>query len=303
MHKSVMLNEAIDGLNLQDNSIVVDCTLGYAGHSKKILEKIPNGYLIAFDQDSDATKYSYKELSKIGNNFKIINTNFVNLKTSLLELGIKKVDAFIFDLGLSSPQIDNSDRGFSFMKDARLDMRMNKDNKLDAYYVVNNYSQEELTNIFYKYGEEKYSSIIAKNIVKSRPINNTLELVEIINSSVPPKYVLTRQPKRVIFQAIRIEVNHELDVLEIALNDAISLLNTKGRISVISFHSLEDRIVKRIFKNKSEIDKHLSGLKDIPDSYKPIIKLVNKKPIVPSYEECQENHRAKSAKLRIIERI
>lgn len=303
MHKSVMLEEAIKGLNLKEDSIVVDATLGYAGHSKTILNLIPKGYLIALDQDEEAIKYSTEVLSKIGTNFKIIKSNFEHLKTVLNNEGINHVDAILFDIGVSSPQIDDETRGFSFMKDALLDMRMDREQKLTAYDVVNNYSYEELTNIFYKYAEEKYSRIIATNIIKNRPITKTLELVKVIQSSVPKKYAITKHPERVIFQAIRIEVNHELDALESVLPDAIEVLNSGGRISVITFHSLEDRIVKQIFKSKSEVDKKWSGLPDIPDNLLPTIKLINKKPILPSKKEMEENSRSKSAKLRIIERI
>lgn len=189
------------------------------------------------------------------------------------------------------------------MKDARLDMRMDKSQKISAYEVVNEYKEEKLTEIFYKYAEEKFSRVIAKNIVARRPIESTMELVDVIKSSVPTKYMLTRHPERVIFQAIRIEVNRELTVLERVLPDAIEMLNIGGRISVITFHSLEDRIVKQTFKKASEVDKLVSGLPVIPEEYKPKIKLINKKPILPSDIELQENTRSKSAKLRIIERV
>lgn len=303
MHYSVLLNESIELLNIKENGIYVDCTLGYAGHSKEILKKLTNGMLIAFDADEEAIKYSNKELKQISNNFKIIHSNFANLKEELEKLNITSVDGILFDLGFSSPQIDNQERGFSFMKDAKLDMRMNQHQQLSAYEVVNNYSLEELTNIFYKYAEEKYSRVIAKKIVSSRPIETTMELVNIIKSSVPVKYALSRHPERVIFQAIRIEVNNELGVLESVLPDAIDLLNKEGRIAVITFHSLEDRIVKRLFKEKSEINDIVKGLPTIPDEYKPTIKLINKKPIVASEKEISENSRSKSAKLRVIERV
>lgn len=303
MHYSVLLNESIDGLNIKSDGVYVDCTLGYAGHSSEILKRLKNGYLYSFDQDEEAIKYSTDKLSKIGNNFKIIYSNFVNLKEKLNELGIDKVDGILFDLGFSSPQIDDESRGFSFMKDAKLDMRMDKNQKLSAYEVVNTYSESELTEIFYKYAEEKFSKSIAKNIVSSRPIESTLELVDVIKKSVPTKYALTRHPERPIFQAIRIEVNKELSVLENVLPDAISMLNTGGRISVITFHSLEDRIVKQTFKKYSEVNDLVKGLPVIPDEYKPLISLVNKKPILPSEKELAENSRSKSAKLRIIERL
>ena len=303
MHYSVLLNESIDLLNIKENGIYVDCTLGYAGHSKEILKRLKNGFLYAFDQDMEAIKYSEEELKKISNNFEIIHANFSSLKSELEKRGIDHVDGILFDLGFSSPQIDNESRGFSFMKDAALDMRMDQTNKKSAYDVVNNYNLEDLTNIFYKYAEEKYSRSIAKNIISSRPINTTLELVDVIKKSVPVSYALTRHPERVIFQAIRIEVNNELGVLESTLPDAIDLLNKNGRIAVITFHSLEDRIVKHIFKSNSEVPDIVKGLPDIPDEYKPKIKLINKKPIVASDREINENSRSKSAKLRVIERV
>lgn len=303
MHYSVLLNESIDLLNIKENGIYVDCTLGYAGHSKEILKRLKNGFLYAFDQDMEAIKYSEEELRKISNNFEIIHANFSFLKSELEKRDIDHVDGILFDLGFSSPQIDNESRGFSFMKDAALDMRMDQTNKKSAYDVVNNYNLEDLTNIFYKYAEEKYSRSIAKSIISSRPINTTLELVDVIKKSVPVSYALTRHPERVIFQAIRIEVNNELGVLESTLPDAINLLNKDGRIAVITFHSLEDRIVKHIFKSNSEVPDIVKGLPDIPDGYKPKIKLINKKPIVASDREINENSRSKSAKLRVIERV
>jgi 16S rRNA (cytosine1402-N4)-methyltransferase len=303
MHYSVLLHESIEGLNIKPSGIYVDATLGYGGHSEEILKRLTNGKLIAFDQDIEAINYSRERLNKISNNFTLIHSNFENMLEELYNLGIEHVDGIVFDLGFSSPQIDDESRGFSFMKDSKLDMRMNKEQELSAYEVVNNYKQEELTNIFYKYAEEKYSRIIAKNIVSSRPINTTLELVDVIKKSVPTKYALTRHPERVIFQAIRIEVNRELKVLENVLPDAIKLLNKGGRISVITFHSLEDRIVKNIFKQNSEVDDLVKGLPIIPEEYKPKLKLINRKPILPSNEEISENSRSKSAKLRIVERV
>lgn len=302
-HYSVLKEESIEGLNLKDDSIVVDATLGYGGHSSEILKRIPNGHLYSFDQDINAINYSDELLSKVSDNYTLIHSNFVNMKEKLNELGVEKVDAIVFDLGVSSPQIDDGSRGFSFMQDAPLDMRMNQEDSKTAADVVNNYSMYELCDIFYAYGEENLSKPIAKKIIDSRPINTTLELVEVIKSAVGLKYFNLHHPERKIFQAIRIEVNSELDVLKKVLPDAISLLNVGGRISVITFHSLEDKIVKTIFKQKSEVNDLVKGLPEIPDEYKPEIKLVNKKIILPSEKEIEENSRSKSAKLRIIERI
>lgn len=303
MHKSVLLNECIEYLNLKEDSIIVDCTLGYGGHSSEILKRIPKGHLYAFDQDSEALQYAEKRLSEVGSNFTLIHSNFKKIKEELDHLDVEKVDGILFDLGFSSPQIDDETRGFSFMRDGKLDMRMDRRQKRSAYEVVNTYSESELVRIFFQYGEEKFSKSIAKAIVKNRPINKTMELVSIIQNSVPKKYAITKHPERVIFQAIRIEVNEELDVLKDVLPIAIDFLNQKGRICVITFHSLEDRIVKQYFKKMSEIDDLVKGLPVIPDAYKPKIKLINKKPILPSEDEKNENSRSKSAKLRVIERV
>lgn len=305
-HYSVMLNEVIDALNIKSDGIYVDATLGYAGMSKEILKRVNNGLLIAIDQDEEAIKYSTNILKSVGNNYKIVKDNFVNLKKILEDLKITKVDGIIFDLGFSSPQIDEDNRGFSFMKDAPLDMRMNLDNKLTARGIVNTYKEDELEKIFFKYGEEKLSKNICKEIVKSRKVKKletTIELVEIIKKSVGAKYFYKEHPERKIFQALRIEVNKELDVLEKVLPDAIDVLNKDGRLAVITFHSLEDKIVKRIFKENSDVDEIVKGLPDIPSNYLPKIKLINKKPILPSDEEIKENSRSHSAKLRIVERI
>ena len=306
MHISVLLNEAIAGLNLKEDGIYIDATLGYAGHSSHILKKITRGCLFAFDQDEEAINYSKEKLSRIAINFTIIKSNFVNMKDELIKRNVEKVDGILFDLGVSSPQLDEVDRGFSYHYDAKLDMRMDRSKSFSAYDVVNSYSEAELIRIFYKYGEEKYSKSIARNIVKyreSKHIETTLELVDIIKDSIPEKAKREKHPARRIFQAIRIEVNHELDILDKAINDSMSLLNVGGRLCVITFHSLEDRIIKNIFKEKVMVDKVIKGLPNIPDEYLPDFKLVNNKAIVPTKEELENNPRARSAKLRIIERI
>ena len=300
-HISVLLNECINNLNLKEDSVIVDCTLGYAGHSSEILKRIKKGKLFAFDQDTEAILSSTQRLNEIGNNYEIINSNFVNIKDELLKRNITKVDGILYDLGVSSPQLDEDYRGFSFHKDAKLDMRMDTNNTLDAYYVVNNYSYEKLTEIFYKYGEEKYSSSIARGIINSRPIETTLQLVEVIKNNVPEKYKRDKHPARKVFQAIRIEVNDELNVFEKSLRDSLELLNVGGKICVITFHSLEDKICKNIFKEVSSIDEAIKKLPIIPEEYLPKYKVL--KTIDPSKEELNENNRARSAKLRVIERI
>jgi len=306
MHISVLKDELIDNLNLREDSIIVDGTLGYAGDSSIILERIKKGFLFAFDQDSEAIEYSTNLLNKIGTNFTIIKSNFVNLEEELNKRGVEKIDGAIFDLGVSSPQLDNKERGFSYHEDARLDMRMDKDNKVDAYYVVNNYSLTDLNRIFKEYGEARFSYQIAKKIVNKReekPIETTLELVDIIKSAVPEKEKRKKHPAKQIFQAIRIEVNHELDVIKPALKQALKMLKVGGRVEVITFHSLEDKIVKKYFKEVCAIDDKIKGLPNISTEYLPDFKLVVNKAITPKDKELKENNRARSAKLRIIERI
>lgn len=303
-HNSVLLDESIQGLDIKEDGIYIDCTLGYAGHSSQILKRITRGCLFAFDQDGEAIEYSRRILDQINDNYEIINSNFVNIKSELNKRNINEVDGILFDLGVSSPQLDETERGFSFHKDAKLDMRMNQNQELSAYEVVNNYSESELTKIFYEYGEEKFAKKIASSIVKAREekrIETTLELVEIIRNSVPEKYRREHHPARKVFQAIRIEVNDELNVFEKALNDSIDLLKSGGRLCVITFHSLEDRICKNTFKRLSEVDKVYKGLPFIPDAYKPKIKLIGK--YKPSKKELDENNRSRSAILRIIEKM
>ena len=304
MHISVLLEPSIEYLNLKDDSVIVDCTLGYAGHSSNILSKIPNGKLYAFDQDDEAIASSNERLSKIGSNYEIIRSNFVNIKEELNKRGINKVDGILYDLGVSSPQLDEDYRGFSFHKDAPLDMRMDTSRDLSAYDVVNNYSKEDLIRIFREYGEEVYASSIANSIClyrENKKIETTLELVDVIEKSVPFKYKRDHHPARKVFQAIRIEVNDELNVFEKSLKDALELLNVGGRICVITFHSLEDKICKEIFKEVSSIPNSMKHMPVIPKEYEPKFKVV--KTLEPSKEEIENNPRSRSAKLRVIERI
>ncbi|MEG1351038.1 MAG: 16S rRNA (cytosine(1402)-N(4))-methyltransferase RsmH [Bacilli bacterium] len=304
MHISVLLKESIDSLNIKEDGIYVDATLGYAGHAKEILKKIIRGCLFAFDQDKIAILYADKVLNKIGSNYTIIKSNFSNLKVELNKRNVFLVDGFLFDLGVSSPQLDEEERGFSYHKDAKLDMRMDLDNDFSAYDVVNNYTIDELTNIFYKYGEEKYSKSIAKNIVKDREtkkIETTFELVDIIKKSMPQKAMRDKHPARKVFQAIRIEVNNELDILEQSLKDAAEMLTVGGRLSVITFHSLEDKIVKKLFNELTFTNKLVKGLPNVPDEYLPRFKLIES--ISPTKEEIEENNRSRSSRLRVIEKI
>ena len=300
MHKSVLLEESIEGLNIRPDGTYIDSTLGYAGHSGEILKRLETeGFLFAFDQDEEAVKYSTEKLSKIGNNFKIFHTNFKNMKDFIST----KVDGVIFDLGVSSPQLDQKDRGFSFHMDAPLDMRMDKRQELDAKTVVNTYPLEKLVDILFIYGEEANAKSIVKGIVSSRPFNSTLELAETIKNNVPLSYRRKGNPCRKTFQAIRIEVNNELGILEKSLLDAFDLLKSGGRMSVITFHSLEDRIVKNVFQRLSKDDEMSRFLPVVPEEMKAKAKLINKKPITPSKEELEINPRSRSAKLRIIEKL
>lgn len=305
MHKSVLLEESIKYLNVVSSGIYVDATLGYAGHSSEILKRIKSGFLFAFDQDEDARCFSNSKLGKISDRYEIIPTNFVNMKRELSERNIHEVDGVLFDLGVSSPQLDQADRGFSYKMNAKLDMRMDMSSPFSAYDVVNNYSYEELVNIFYKYGEESYAKPIAKKIVsvrENKKIETTLELVDIIKSVYPAKKMRDKHPAKKVFQAIRIEVNKEFDVFEKALEDSISMLKVGGRICVITFHSLEDKICKNIFNKYTKIDDNLKHLPIIPDDKLPKYRIVANN-IKPTEEELSLNPRSRSAKLRVIERI
>lgn len=300
MHKSVLLIESINRLNIKPDGTYIDCTLGYAGHSGEILKRLETeGFLFAFDQDEEAVNFSYDKLSKIGNNFKIFHTNFRNIKECITD----KVDGILFDLGVSSPQLDDASRGFSFHKDAPLDMRMDKRQELDAYKVVNTYPLEKLIDILYIYGEEVNAKSIAKGIISNRPINTTLELADVIKENVPISYRKKSNPCRKTFQAIRIEVNSELSILESSLMDAFSLLKPNGRMCVITFHSLEDRIVKNVFKKLCSDDINSKNLPVVPLEMRAKAKLITKKPIIPSDSELELNNRSRSAKLRIIEKL
>lgn len=307
-HTTVLLHETVEGLNIKPDGIYVDCTMGGAGHTSLILSKLSTeGKLYAFDQDETAIENAKEKLSEYGDRITIIKSNFLHLKEELANLGVEKVDGILYDLGVSSPQLDTPERGFSYHHDAPLDMRMDQDAPLTAYDVVNTWSFGDLLKIFHRYGEEKFSKHIARKIEAARekkPIETTGELVEIIKDAIPaPARRKGGHPAKRIFQAIRIAVNDELGVFEKSLQQAIEILNPGGRISVITFHSLEDRICKVTFKKASETPDLPPGLPIIPDEYKPILKLVTRKPIIPSEEELEENNRARSAKLRIAEKI
>lgn len=307
-HTTVLLDEAVNGLNIKPDGIYVDCTLGGAGHSSLILSKLTdNGKLFAFDQDEIAIANAKEKLSIYGDQLTIIKSNFLYLKEELEKLGIKKVDGVLYDLGVSSPQLDTPERGFSYHHDAPLDMRMDNEADISAYDVINHWSYEDLVRIFFRYGEEKFSKQIARKIEARReikPIETTFELVDLIKEGIPaPARRKGGHPAKRIFQAVRIAVNDELAVFEKSLQKAIDILNPEGRISVITFHSLEDRICKAAFKKASETPELPHGLPVIPEEFKPILKLINRKPILPSEEELEHNNRARSAKLRIAEKI
>jgi 16S rRNA (cytosine1402-N4)-methyltransferase len=306
-HISVLLNESIEGLNIKEDGIYVDATLGRAGHSSHILSKLSErGKLYCFDKDNDAMEFSRNRLSAISPQFELIHSDFRKMKEELNKRGISSVDGILFDLGVSSPQLDNGERGFSYNYDARLDMRMNQEDKLDAYTIVNTYSETDLRQLIFNYGDERYASSIARNIVEARkvkPIVTTFELVDIIKRSVPAKYLRETHPAKRTFQAIRIEVNDELNGLKIALNDSLKLLKKGGRIAVITFHSLEDKIVKEVFKKASEGESWSRGMPVNLNEKEVEFKLITKKPILPSEKELKENNRSHSAKLRILEKI
>lgn len=301
-HISVLLAESIELLNIKSDGIYVDCTLGGGGHSSEILKRIPEGHLYAFDQDEYAISRAAKRLSEIGSNFTIIQKNFKHIKDELLALGIQKVDGILYDIGVSSFQLDDGERGFSYHQDAELDMRMNQDASFSAKDVINGYSKSELIRVFKEYGEITYAARLADHVIESRPINRTLELVEVIQEAAPGAVRRKGHPAKQVFQAIRIEVNGELDVLRDSLLDALTMLESHGRVVVITFHSLEDRLVKKLFKKAVTVDVP-KGLpireEDIPREFV----LVNKKVILPTEDEVEENIRSHSAKLRGIEKL
>ncbi|MFW3652195.1 16S rRNA (cytosine(1402)-N(4))-methyltransferase RsmH [Vagococcus fluvialis] len=309
-HVTVLLKETVDGLNIKPNGVYVDCTLGGAGHSQYLLSQLSKeGHLYAFDQDEKAIKHASAFLEKEVNEGKVtfIRSNFRHLQEKLADHGVTEIDGILYDLGVSSPQLDEGERGFSYHQDAPLDMRMDQSASLSAYEVINEYSYEQLVKIFFRYGEEKFSKQIARLIEKKRidkKIETTGELVEIIKEGIPaPARRKGGHPAKRIFQAVRIEVNSELEVIGESIEQAIELLNDEGRISVITFHSLEDKIVKNIFKEYSQPQDLPPGLPMVPVEYQPTLKLVNRKPIVASDDELDENNRSRSAKLRIAEKI
>ena len=304
-----MLHETIDMLDVKPDGIYVDATLGGAGHSEYLLSKLSEkGHLYAFDQDQNAINNAQKRLAPYIEKGMVtfIKDNFRHLKDRLHDLGVTEIDGICYDLGVSSPQLDQRERGFSYKKDAPLDMRMNQEANLTAYEVVNHYDYHELVRIFFKYGEDKFSKQIARKIEQARelkPIETTTELAEIIKSAKPAKELKKKgHPAKQIFQAIRIEVNDELGAADESIQQAIELLALDGRISVITFHSLEDRLTKQLFKEASTVEVP-KGLPFIPDDLKPKMELVSRKPILPSKEELEANNRSHSAKLRVARKI
>jgi 16S rRNA (cytosine1402-N4)-methyltransferase len=309
-HYTVLLKETVDGLHVKTDGVYVDCTLGGAGHSEYLLSQLSEkGHLYAFDQDQRALDFAAQRLKEYVDKGMVtfIKANFRHLKEELAKYEIYKIDGILYDLGVSSPQLDEAERGFSYHQDAPLDMRMDQDAELSAYEVINHYSYQELVKIFFRYGEEKFSKQVAREIERVRakePIKTTGELVEIIKAAIPaPARRKGGHPAKRIFQAVRIAVNDELGVVEESLEQAIALLAKNGRISVITFHSLEDRIVKSMFKEYSTIQDLPPGLPVIPDEFQPTLKVITRKPILPSETELAENNRSRSAKLRIAEKL
>ena len=305
-HYSVLRNETIKGLNIDPNGTYVDCTVGGGGHSRQIAEELIDGKLIAFDQDLDALQAAEERLSSYKNQLVFIHSNFSHLETKLAELDIEEVDGVLFDLGVSSPQLDRGERGFSYHQDATLDMRMDQTQKLTAYKIVNEWSYNDLVSIFFKYGEEKFSKQIARKIEAHRtyePIETTHQLVDIIKEAIPaPARRKGGHPGKRIFQAIRIAVNDELNVFNDALHQAARNLSIGGRLVVITFHSLEDRICKQAFKKWSTPKEVPRNLPILPKDHEAPFKLITRKPILATEEELSANRRSRSAKLRIVEK-
>lgn len=307
-HTTVLLKETVDGLNINPHGYYVDCTLGGAGHSEYLVQQLSSeGRLICFDQDMTAIENAKIRLANYLDRIIFVHSNFRYVKEELKKVNIEKIDGILYDLGVSSPQLDTPERGFSYHHDAPLDMRMDQTAELTAFQVVNNWPYEDLVRIFFRYGEEKFSKQIARKIEEARkvaPIETTGQLVELIKEGIPaPARRKGGHPAKRVFQAIRIAVNDELGAAEDSLVDAIELLKVGGRISVITFHSLEDRLTKSIFKEASSLPDLPPGLPVIPDEFKPTLKLVTRKPIIPSEEELEANNRSRSAKLRIAEKI
>ena len=308
-HVTVLLHETIDYLDVKPDGVYVDATLGGAGHSEYLLSKLsPKGHLYAFDQDATAIEHAKKRLAPYIKKGMVtfVQDNFRHLKLQLEKLGVDEIDGICYDLGVSGPQLDERERGFSYKQDAPLDMRMNRHADFSAYQVVNDYDYHDLVRIFFKYGEDKFSKQIARKIEQARqikPIETTTELAEIIKSAKPAKELKKKgHPAKQIFQAIRIEVNDELGAADESIQQAIDLLAVDGRISVITFHSLEDRLTKQLFKEASTVDVP-KGLPFIPDDLKPKLELISRKPILPSAEELEINNRAHSAKLRVARKV
>ncbi len=307
-HTPIMLKEVIEGLDIKKDGIYVDCTIGGAGHSLEIVKRLKNGKLYGFDRDSEAIETSRERLKDYADKVVLTKMNYKDAPSFLKENGIEKIDGVLIDLGISSYQIDEGKRGFSFLHNGRLDMRMGQDeDTLTAFDIVNFYSEEKLIDIFYKYGEEEFAKVIAKNIVKKRQekqIENTFELRDIIEESLPKKVIYSRGgASKKVFQAIRIEVNGELVGLDKCLEDFIDMLNVGGRMAVLTFHSLEDRIVKNVFKLESTDCICPPKTPICICHHKAKVKLVNRKPVMASEQEQKENSRSTSAKLRIVERI
>lgn len=304
-HTPVLLNECLSALNIKPDGIYVDGTLGGGGHSGEILKRLTTGRLIAFDKDDDALSATSQKLSKFEDKITYVKDDFKNMSEQIKSMGIESVDGILLDLGVSSYQLDNADRGFSYRFDSRLDMRMDKTASLDAYEVVNTYSKEDLIRILYNYGEESFAKAIVNKIIEARsekPIETTGELTRLIENAIPKKFWGRGSVAKKTFQAIRIEVNHELEGLDKAINQMIDLLSPSGRLAIITFHSLEDRIVKNVFKERST---NCICDKSIPFcvcNHKADVIIVNKKPIEAGKEELERNSRSSSAKLRVIQK-